>query len=195
MLTRLRYGNTNTFLLSGDKGSILIDTDYAGTIKAFYKSIKGLGIRISDITYILATHYHPDHMGLISELMESGVKLILMESQKDSVNYSDGIFAKEPRLGYKPIDETRAEVILFEDSRSFLEKLGIKGEIIPTPSHSGDSISILLDDGTAIVGDLEPLEYLKAYEDIKMLRRDWDTLMKHHPKHILYAHANEKVLE
>ncbi len=195
MLTRLRYGNTNTFLLSGDKGSILIDTDYAGTIKAFYKSIKGLGIRISDITYILATHYHPDHMGLISELMESGVKLILMESQKDSVHYSDGIFAKEPRLGYKPIDETRAEVILFEDSRSFLEKLGIKGEIIPTPSHSGDSISILLDDGTAIVGDLEPLEYLKAYEDNKMLRRDWDTLMKHHPKHILYAHANEKVLE
>lgn len=195
MLTRLRYGNTNTFLLSGDKGSILVDTDYAGTIKAFYKSIKGLGIRISDITYILATHYHPDHMGLISELMESGVKLILMESQKDSVHYSDGIFAKEPRLGYKPIDETRAEVILFEDSRSFLEKLGIKGEIIPTPSHSGDSISILLDDGTAIVGDLEPLEYLKAYEDNKMLRRDWDTLMEHHPKHILYAHANEKVLE
>ena len=195
MLTRLRYGNTNTFLLSGDKGSILIDTDYAGTIKAFYKSIKGLGIRISDITYILATHYHPDHMGLISELMESGVKLILMESQKDSVHYSDGIFAKEPRLGYKPIDETRAEVILFEDSRSFLEELGIKGEIIPTPSHSGDSISILLDDGTAIVGDLEPLEYLKAYEDNKMLRRDWDTLMEHHPKHILYAHANEKVLE
>ena len=195
MLTRLRYGNTNTFLLSGDKGSILIDTDYAGTIKAFYKSIKGLGIRISDITYILATHYHPDHMGLISELMESGVKLILMESQKDSVHYSDGIFAKEPRLGYKPIDETRAEVILFEDSRRFLEELGIKGEIIPTPSHSGDSISILLDDGTAIVGDLEPLEYLKAYEDNKMLRRDWDTLMEHHPKHILYAHANEKVLE
>ena len=195
MLTRLRYGNTNTFLLSGDKGSILVDTDYAGTIKAFYKSIKGLGIRISDITYILATHYHPDHMGLISELMESGVKLILMESQKDSVHYSDGIFAKEPRLEYKPIDETRAEVILFEDSRSFLEELGIKGEIIPTPSHSGDSISILLDDGTAIVGDLEPLEYLKAYEDNKMLRRDWDTLMEHHPKHILYAHANEKVLE
>lgn len=195
MLTRLRYGNTNTFLLSGDKGSILVDTDYAGTIKAFYKSIKGLGIRISDITYILATHYHPDHMGLISELMESGVKLILMESQKDSVHYSDEIFAKEPRLEYKPIDETRAEVILFEDSRSFLEELGIKGEIIPTPSHSGDSISILLDDGTAIVGDLEPLEYLKAYEDNKMLRRDWDTLMEHHPKHILYAHANEKVLE
>lgn len=52
-----------------DKGSILIDTDYAGTMPAFYKTIKGLGIRVSDITYVLATHYHPDHIGLVSELM------------------------------------------------------------------------------------------------------------------------------
>lgn len=30
---------------------------------------KGLGIKVSDITYVLATHYHPDHIGLVSELM------------------------------------------------------------------------------------------------------------------------------
>ena len=69
MLTKIRYGNTNTILLQGDRGSILIDTDYAGTMPAFYKAIKGLGIKVSDITYVLATHYHPDHIGLVSELM------------------------------------------------------------------------------------------------------------------------------
>ena len=77
MLTKIRYGNTNTVLIKGDKGSILIDTDYAGTMPSFYKTIKSLGIKVSDITYVLATHYHPDHIGLISELMSQGVKLKL----------------------------------------------------------------------------------------------------------------------
>lgn len=195
MITRIRYGNTNTFLLKGEGGSILVDTDYAGTLPGFYRAIKDLGIKVSDITYVLATHYHPDHMGLISELMDQGVKLIIMGSQKDSVHYSDSIFEKEPHLNFKPIDESKGQLLPFEDSRLFLEKLGIKGEIIPTPSHSEDSISILLDDGTFIVGDLEPLEYLEAYEDNKKLKEDWDKLLSFHPKRILYAHANEKILK
>ena len=170
----------------------MIDTDYAGTMPAFYKAIKGLGIKVSDITYVLATHYHPDHIGLVSELMSQGVRLIIMESQTDFVHYSDGIFEKEPHLGYKTIDESRAQVLLFEDSRKFLKELGIEGKIISTPSHSEDSISVLLDDGTFIVGDLEPLEYLEAYEDNKKLKADWDTLLRESPKRIIYAHANEK---
>jgi len=48
MLTKIRYGNTNTVLIKGDKGSILIDTDYAGTMPSFYKTIKSLGIKVSD---------------------------------------------------------------------------------------------------------------------------------------------------
>ena len=192
MLTKIRYGNTNTVLLRGDRGSILIDTDYAGTMPAFYKAIKELGIKVSDITYALATHYHPDHMGLISELMSQGVKLIIMESQTEYVHYSDEIFAREPKLGFKPIDESQAQVVLFEDSRKFLGELGIAGEIISTPSHSEDSISVLLDDGTCIVGDLEPLEYLEAYTDNKKLKADWDALLSAAPKRIIYAHANER---
>ena len=192
MLTKIRYGNTNTVLLRGDRGSILIDTDYAGTMPAFYKAIKELGIKVSDITYVLATHYHPDHMGLINELMSQGVKLIIMESQTEHVHYSDEIFAREPKLGFKPIDESQAQVVLFEESRKFLGELGIAGEIISTPSHSADSISVILDDGTCIVGDLEPLEYLEAYEDNKALKADWDALLSAAPKRIIYAHANER---
>lgn len=195
MLTKIRYGNTNTFLIAGDKGSMLVDTDYAGTLPAFYKTIKGLGIKVSDITYVLATHYHPDHVGLVSELMEQGVTLVAMESQLGSVHYSDEIFGREPHLGYKPIDESKAYVLYFEKSREFLGKIGIQGEIIPTGSHSEDSVSVLLDDGTFIVGDLEPYEYLEAYEDNNSLKADWDTLLGRNPKRILYAHANAKVIE
>ena len=85
-------------------------------------------------------------------------------------------------------------MILFEDSRKFLKELGIDGEIISTPSHSEDSISVLLDDGTFIVGDLEPLEYLEAYVDNRKLKADWDTLLRADPKRIIYAHAMESKL-
>ena len=194
MVTRIRYGNTNTFLIRGDKGSILVDTDYAGTLQGFYRTIKSLDIKVKDITYVLATHYHPDHMGIVSELMEQGIKLIIMESQTGSVHYSDEIFARDPRLGYKPIDETQALVLAIDESREFLDKIGIQGEIFSTPSHSEDSISVMLDDGTCLVGDLEPMEYLAAYEDNKELKSDWDTVLGFSPKRICYAHANEKEL-
>ena len=194
MVSRLRYGNTNTFLVKGDKQCILVDTDYAGTLPAFYKEIKEAGITVNDIGYILATHYHPDHIGLVSSLMKQGVKLILIDSQFSSVNYSDEIFAKEPYPDSKPIDASSAVVITSAESRAFLKGIGIGGEIICTPSHSDDSISLILDDGTCIVGDLEPFEYLEAYEDNEKLKADWDKVLSYHPKVICYAHANEKHL-
>ena len=192
MVTKLRYGNTNTFLVRGSRGNILIDTDYAGTLPAFYKSIKEQEISLKDISYVFATHYHPDHIGLVSELMGQGVKLLLVDSQIDFVHYSDEIFARDKRLGYKSIDETHATVISESDSRSFLKELGIAGEIIATPSHSEDSISFIIDDGIAIVGDLEPYEYLEAYDDNKKLKADWDKVMSYNPQVVYYSHANEK---
>ena len=192
MITKLRYGNTNTFLIKSRLASVLIDTDYAGTLPAFYKAIKEQELSVKDIDYVLATHYHPDHMGLISELTGQGVKLIILESQTGFVHYSDEIFARDKRLQYKPIDESGATVISADNSRMFLASLGIDGEIIQTPSHSEDSISVILDEGVIFVGDLEPYEYLEAYDDNKKLKEDWDKVMSYNPKVVYYAHANEK---
>ncbi|MBQ8967805.1 MBL fold metallo-hydrolase [Ruminococcus sp.] len=194
-MIHLRYGNTNTFYIKGSRGSILVDTDFAGTLQGFYRAIKMNNIKVVDIDYVLATHYHPDHMGLISELMAQGVKLLLIDIQQGSVHYSDNIFARDPRLDYTPIDETRAEVISCADSRSFLAELGINGEIVSTPSHSEDSISLVLDEGICLAGDLEPMEYLGAYDENIPLKQDWELILSKHPKRICYAHANEKKFE
>ena len=50
IVNKWRYGNTNTFLIKGDTGNLLFDTDYAGTMRAFYKEIKRHKISLSDIT-------------------------------------------------------------------------------------------------------------------------------------------------
>ena len=191
-MIKLRYGNTNTFYIAGAKGGLLIDTDYAGTLPQFFKAIKTACIDISDISYMLATHYHPDHIGIVSELQKLGVTLLIVDVQHSSVHFADDIFFRDKRLNYKPIDENVAKVISCAESRSFLCSIGINGEIIYTPSHSEDSVSIILDDGNCIVGDLEPVDYLAAYDHNPRLKSDWEQIMSYHPKRILYAHANEK---
>ena len=192
-IIKLRYGNTNTFFIKGENGGLLIDTDYAGTLPAFYKAIKGANIGLTEITYVLATHYHPDHIGLISDLMKQGVKLLLIDTQTDSVHFSDGIFKKD-NIHYDPIDETDAVVISSEESRSFLSSFGIDGEIISTTSHSKDSITLILDDGNCFVGDLEPYEYIGGYEENEALKRDWEYIMFFKPKTVFYAHRPEMIL-
>lgn len=186
-MIRLRYGNTNTFLIPANRGYLLLDTDYAGTLPAFYKAIKQNGIKVSDIGWVLATHYHPDHMGLIPELMRQGVKLLLIDTQKDFVHFSDYIFARD-RLPFEPVDETKATVIRCKESREFLAGIGISGEIISTPSHSTDSISLVLDDGDCFVGDLQPREYMDEENDA--VKADWERIHSFQPQRVFYSHAN-----
>lgn len=194
MVNKLKYGNTNTFFIRGTSGGLLVDTDYAGTLPLFYKELKRNAIRLSDITYVLATHYHPDHMGLVSELMQLGVKLVLLDTQVEYVHFSDEIFCREKYTEYMPIKEKEAVFVKWEDSRIFLHDVGIEGEIISTPSHSNDSVSLMLDNRTCFVGDLEPINFLDAYEENVKLREDWKLIMNFDPKMIYYAHANEKRL-
>ncbi len=194
MITKLRYGNTNTFFIKGEHGGLLVDTDYAGTASKFYKALKDCGIKLSDIDHVCATHYHPDHAGLIGELMKQGVKLLLFDVQVKSVHFSDKIFEKD-KLPYEPIDPEKAAFISCAESRAFLKEIGISGEAVHTPSHSPDSISLILDSGECFAGDLEPLEYLEAYEENLPLKKDWDRILELHPKKILYGHANEQILQ
>ena len=190
----LKYGNTYTFLLRGTSGSLLVDTDYAGTMQGFYHALKTNGVRMDQISCMMATHYHPDHCGLIGQLQEQGVQLLLLDSQAEAVHYPDAVFAREKRE-YIPVDAAKAFVISADESRQFLKRLGIEGEIIRTASHSSDSVSLILDDGNCFVGDLEPCEYIPAYPDHAQLAEDWNLILSRNPKMIHYAHAPQRAAE
>lgn len=182
----LRYGNTNTYYIDG----LLVDTDMPGTIAGLFRELKRNGLELKDIKYVLATHYHPDHMGLISELASLGVKLLLVDKQKEHVHFSDKIFARQKGLKYQPVRENEAVVISCDESRKFLAELGIEGEIIATESHSADGIALITDDGNCFVGDLEPLPFIDAYEDNPLLKKDWETILSHEPKNIYFGHLS-----
>ena len=79
-----------------------------------------------------------------------------------------------------------------EDSRAYLQAIGIAGELLATPSHSADGISVMLDSGDCIVGDLQPRALAEGYEDNAALLADWERITRRRPKRILYAHWPEE---
>ncbi len=188
---RLRWGNTNAYFLHG----LLIDTDLPGTLGAFFKELKRSGLGIGDIRFVLATHYHPDHMGLIGELTALGVRLLLVDKQKDYVHFSDMIFARQKCAAFRPVREENAVVIRPEDSRAFLADIGIRGEIVPTVSHSPDGIALITDGGDCFAGDLEPPALRGGYESGSPLHRDWETIMRLRPARLWFGHLNDCILQ
>lgn len=190
MITLLKYGNTNTYLV----GNLLVDTDLPGTLPALWRELKRQGIPQGRIGYVLATHYHPDHMGLIGELARRGVRLLLPEHQRDFVHASDPILLRDRRVPFVPIDESGAITLSCEESRAFLKGIGIAGEIIGTKSHSPDGAALILDDGNALVGDLEPRGFLGGYDANEALREDWENLISRGARIIRYGHANEQTI-
>ena len=183
-MKELLYGKTRTYLVGG---VLLVDTDWAGTLPSLFRKLKESNIPTESIRYLMITHYHPDHMGIASELMDLGVKLVIFDVQLPHVHFSDCIYAKEKNRAYKPIDESLAVVLTCAESREFLSKLGISGEVIHTPGHSEDSVSLILDDGTAIVGDLPPYSALAAIDDEKV-QNSYKNILSRGVSRLHYGH-------
>ncbi len=184
----LKYSNTNTYLIEGENGILLIDTGWAGTFKAFCSCMGGLGIPVQSIDYILITHFHPDHCGIAQNIVDLGPVIAVMDVQKNHIHDSDHIFEKENNREFAPIKDKSVRYVSVHNSRIFLSELGIAGQIIHTPGHSDDSVSVLLDDGSLFVGDLNPLYELELHRGTE-IGKSWDMLLSQDPSTIYYGHA------
>lgn len=185
----IKYGRTNCYVICGSRGSLLFDTDWAGTYFSFCRALKDAGVALSSISYLLISHYHPDHMGIAQEIAAAGVPLLVMDVQKAYLHAADPVFAREKAVRFYPIADSAALTVPCGQSRRLLSGIGIDGEVIHTPGHSDDSVSLVLDDGAAFVGDLCPLFTVSAYRD-RTLENSWNELLRHNITRIFYGHAN-----
>ena len=194
-VTLIRYGATNTYLISGKSGCLLFDTGWAGTFPLLCKALGEKKLRLQDIKFLLISHFHPDHMGLAQQLANEGVTIIAAQQQRDFLHFSDEIFARQRGCGFLPIDDTAVRFFDTDKSRELLMELGISGEVIHTPGHSDDSISLWLDDERALlVGDLPPLYELELHKGT-LVGQSWERLLALKPKTVYYAHAKTAELE
>ncbi len=185
-IVNVGYGSTNYYVLGDGNNRLLVDVGWSGTLGRLQANLKRKGIAIEEIRYLLATHYHPDHAGLAQEVKHKGVRLIVMEGQLEAIPMLKTWM--KPVNRYEEIDLRDNTQVSFVESRSFLAKVGIEGEIVSTPGHSNDCVTLVLDSGDAFTGDLQP-ESRAEEADLETVRRSWQTLREMHVKIIHPGHG------
>lgn len=174
-IVNVGYRSTNYWVVSAKTSRLLIDLGWPGTMGMMRANLERMDVPITEINYALATHYHIDHAGVAQELKEAGVPLLVLAVQACAIPLMKRW--TKPRDRYLEIATHDNVVIPCEKSRSLLEGIGIPGEILHTPGHSDDSVSLLLDDGSVFTGDLTPPETI-GLEDPDKVRASWRLLRR-----------------
>ena len=180
------YDSTNYYLLEIKNGKLLIDSGFPGTLPKLSAELKRKGSALSEIKYFLPTHYHPDHAGLAQELKNQGAKLIVLNQQASFIPLFTEFF-KTKKYPYQEIKLNDNLNLKCEDSRKFLAGIGINGEIIHTPGHSEDSVTLIVDEGFAFTGDLHPIFILPEEDTVS--RQSWDKIYQHKITRIFPGHG------
>jgi hydroxyacylglutathione hydrolase len=198
------------YIIQGE-GVIMIDGGAPKKAKAFIKGIDRTPIKPKDITLVILTHAHWDHIGSARDIKElTGAKIAIHRREKEWLEKSlkplppgvtlwGKIFAKIMAMftPFVHLPPTNVDIIL-EDEEFPLGEFGIDGKVIFTPGHSPGSVSILLGTGDAFVGDLAmnafPLRLSPGLpifaEDVHEVKDSWRLLLDRGAKKIYPAHGN-----
>ncbi len=190
-IVNVGYLSTNYWVISAGRSRLLVDLGYPGTLGTLRARLHQADIPFTEIRYALATHYHIDHAGLAQELKLAGVPLLVLDVQSAAIPLMKQ-FTK-PRDHYIDIVPEGNQVISTGESRALLEKIGIAGEIVHTPGHSVDSISLLLDDGSVFTGDLTPLEMAWG-EAGEVVQASWKILISKGARMVYPGHGGVRAI-
>lgn len=187
----LTVKSTHFYLIDGPRGRLLVDTGWAGSLPAFISELKRCKTPLAEIRFIMITHHHPDHAGLVQEIKNAspGSKLVIHQVQIPFLKDLLALHQKKGDRSYLPIQVTKDDIVLSSENRSALRELGFAGQVIETPGHSDDSVSLLLDSGLAFTGDLT-IPQMASPENEDILRASWRRLLSAGALTIYPAHAN-----
>ena len=172
-IVNVGYRSTNFWVVSAGGPRLLVDLGWPGTLGTLRAQLARMSVPIDELRYGLATHYHMDHAGLAEELKGLGMRLWVLAPQVAAIPLMKRHM--KPDDHYVEITTHGNVVIDFAESRDHLAKLGLAGQIVPTPGHSDDSVSLILDDGSAFTGDLTPMA-LAEPEHADALTASWRRL-------------------
>ena len=162
--------NFNAFLIKSGGKNILIDAG-AGTLFGpvagnLSKALAEIGVINDDISNIIATHLHPDHIGgMISETGEQVFKNAALTLTQDEYSF----WNKEENFKSNPEDQNLPLSVLAAYSENLNltsgnADLGLGLSSIDLPGHTAGHIGIMISSGNdqmAIVGDIIHAQYLQ----------------------------------
>lgn len=188
------FQHTHYYLLPTTDGKSLLafDAGYPCSLYEYARTMKGTGYRFEQIKWAIVSHFHLDHAGLVRDFQDAGIQCLLFENQGGSIVEMERIIRRTyPKYdsilkdGFMPLKTT--------DSRAYLASIGIEGEVIQTPGHSDDSVSLITDAHEVLIGDLYPVSQIML-DDAKS-QQSWARIREKGGKYIYPSHAEAFELE
>jgi glyoxylase-like metal-dependent hydrolase (beta-lactamase superfamily II) len=198
-------GHVNVYLIETESGHILVDTGMPNAGHRLDEVFEGAGVDPRSVQLIVVTHGHMDHVGSIAYAQQiTGAKALCHRSISDGLlngevepaipqNLVGRLLNLLTGLAGSRFKGTKPDVLV--DDEFDLHEYGIAGKIIHTPGHSPSSVSIMLENGEALVGDLvRPqrdgrLGLGMFYEDKETLLKSLVRVADFEPKRIYLSHG------
>ena len=205
----------NTYVYQTLVGYIMVDTGYEHSLTSVEKKLNKQGIDLLDVKYVFLTHAHDDHAGFLNELLSKNADLKVIMSDKAMPTLKRGhnsfeggcsttlawVFCKLMGLvgksehRFPPIQDCYNDrfIEISKENKSELEAL-LEGEILFTPGHTADSISLKLGDivfcGDAAMNGLPSSKRLIIWvENVADFEKSWEQLISTDAKTIFPAHG------
>lgn len=164
-IEKISLSLSNAFLVH-DKKKILVDCGCPGDWDFLKSRLSAIGTSFNSLSAVVLTHVHFDHCGCAAFLQAEGVPVIASEKATEPLSRGEqegkslisaagslpffGKFLRDKNPGKFPPSRIDYAVSDTLD----LSEFGIEGEVIATPGHTEGSVSVLLANRSALVGDL-----------------------------------------
>ena len=208
MIYQVLEGRSNSFLISKGNIHVLVDTGRINSWKNLEEKLDSMleGDRLSAL---VLTHTHFDHVENAANIKEKYKPTII--AHKSEVEYlgrgntplpegTNFITRFIMKLGKRMQSSYNYESVacdIMVDEKYDLNPLGINARIIHTPGHSPGSISVVVDDEIAVVGDIlfgvfKWSVFPPFADDPEVMIDSWNKLLKTGSQIFLPGHGYER---
>ncbi|HDT13311.1 MAG TPA: MBL fold metallo-hydrolase, partial [Candidatus Aminicenantes bacterium] len=123
----IRSHGANLYAVKMRDGLLLVDAGWPNSLPELRAGLDEAGLRLSAIRYVMTTHAHPDHAGLMQKLKSyCGARLLVHEVQRDSLEELNRFFVRKPDRDFEPIAIDAADLVVGSPSWEALRAIGSK---------------------------------------------------------------------
>jgi glyoxylase-like metal-dependent hydrolase (beta-lactamase superfamily II) len=186
---------SNAYLILTSNTAILVDTGKRSSVKQLLRNLSNILHENQTLDYLILTHTHFDHCQNAARLQKQfGCKIVVSEHEQQFLSEGNTPLPKGTnfiarfliKLGKNMgklfmFEPFKADIVVTE--RMMIPEGNSKIEILLTPGHSAGSLTILVDNEIAIVGDtlfgIFPNSVFPPFaDDVELLHKSWKSLLK-----------------